>query len=241
MRKKFIGLVTLISLLVIFLLNYQGIEQVLQAWLPTGSSIFVQRTEILTLFREHVQLVSITVGIALSVGIAIAISEEFDSTRQVRPLLQQLGTIFQSFPTVAIIALIVPLLGYGNRAVIIGVAIYGILPVMQNTLTGFEQVDPAVIDAAKGMGMNRWQQIWSVKFPLALPIILAGLRTAVIISISAVTIGAAAGSGGLGLPIILGLRSQNLVLILQGTIPIALMALIADQAFRLWEWRLHQR
>lgn len=240
MKKKIVALVILTSLLIGFIAGYRGIEPVLQAILPTGSSIFVQRTELTSLFIEHLQLVAITVLIAVGVGITIALLEEFDSTRQVRPLLQQLGTIFQSFPTVAIIALIVPLLGYGNTAVIIGVAIYGILPVMQNTLTGFEQVDPDVIDAAKGMGMSRWQQIWRVKFPLALPIILAGLRTAVIISISAVTIGAAAGSGGLGLPIILGLRSQNFVLILQGTIPIALLALIADQSFRLWEYRLRQ-
>ncbi|MGL5917334.1 MAG: ABC transporter permease, partial [Culicoidibacterales bacterium] len=79
-----------------------------------------------------------------------------------------------------------------------------------------------------------------VKIPLAFPIILAGVRTAMILSISAVTLGAAAGSGGLGVPIILGLRSQNLVLILQGTIPIALMALIVDQSLRMWEQRVNR-
>ncbi|MGL5916619.1 MAG: ABC transporter permease [Culicoidibacterales bacterium] len=240
MRKQYITLIVLLSLLLIFVFGYAQIEPILARLLPTGSSLFVQRTEITALFFEHLKLVTITVSVAITIGFGIAFFEQFDESKQIRPVVQQLGTIFQSFPTVAIIALIVPVLGYGNTAVIVGVAIYGVLPIMQNTFTGFEQVSPDVLDAAKGLGMNQWQQIWQVKIPLAFPIILAGVRTAMILSISAVTLGAAAGSGGLGVPIILGLRSQNLVLILQGTIPIALMALIVDQSLRMWEQRVNR-
>lgn len=235
MKKRKITLGILVFLLIGFIFGYETIEPLLTKMLPTGSSLFVQRTEIVDLFFQHLQLVAITISLALTIGLGVAFLEQFDESNQIRPLMQQLGTVFQSFPTVAIIALIVPLLGYGDKAVIIGVAIYGVLPIMQNTFTGFEQVSPDVLDAAKGLGLNRFQQIVQVKMPLALPVILAGVRTALILSISSVTLGAAAGSGGLGIPIILGLRSQNFVLILQGTIPIALMALIADQSLRIWE------
>lgn len=241
MKWRIGAILFLVLALVIFVFGYGWIEPRMQAFLQTGSTLFVQRTDIVQLFWEHVQLVGYTTSIAIIVGVGSAIVLQLPTGMYFRPIVSKLGALLQSFPTIAIIALLVPLVGYGNKAVIVGVALYGIFPLLQNTLTGFEQVDEAIIDAAKGMGMTEWQQIRKMKIPLALPIMLAGLRTTLIISMSAVTIGAAAGSGGLGVPIVLGLRAQNLVLILQGTIPIALLALASDQCLRVVEQLAHQR
>lgn len=158
-----------------------------------------------------------------------------------KSLCLAIGSFGTTFPTIALMALLVPILGYGFKPVIVGLVIYGIFPILTSTVKGYEQIDPILIRVAKGMGMNPLQRLLDIELPLALPTILAGIKTSVIINIAATTIGAVVGAGGLGMPILSGIRTNNPVLMLKGAIPVALIALMSDQLFRRLEQSIEWR
>jgi len=136
----------------------------------------------------------------------------------------------QTFPPIAVLALMMPLLGIGLMPAIVALSIYGLFPVVSGTVAGIDSVPPAVLDAARGMGMGRWSILVRVELPLAARVIMAGVRTSVIINIGTATIAAATGAGGLGLPIITGINTQNSAFLLEGAAAAAMLAVLADAA-----------
>jgi osmoprotectant transport system permease protein len=147
-----------------------------------------------------------------------------------RSLLYVTGLI-QTVPALALLALLVPLVGLGQVPAIIALFLYSLLPIVRNTLTGIFNVDPLLKEVATGMGLTPRQQLWKVELPLAAPTILAGIKTAAIISIGTATLAAFVGAGGLGEPIITGLTLNDHRLILMGAIPAALLAIIVELLF----------
>ncbi|MDT8285375.1 MAG: ABC transporter permease, partial [Thermovirgaceae bacterium] len=137
-------------------------------------------------------------------------------------------SIGQTFPPVAVLALAVPSLGFGFRPALFALLLYGLMPVLQNTVTGLRTIDPEILDAALGIGMRPAQSLFKVELPLALPVIMGGVRTSAVISVGTATIGATIGAGGLGAPIISGLISQNPALVLQGALSAAMLAVLVD-------------
>lgn len=129
----------------------------------------------------------------------------------------------------AVLALAVPILGFGFTPTVFALFLYGLLPVVRNTIAGLRSVPETILDAAYGMGMSNFQALLKVELPLAMPVILTGIRISVTINIGTAMIGAVIGAGGLGSPIIAGLVRDNLAFIIQGALPAALMAIIADQ------------
>jgi osmoprotectant transport system permease protein len=147
-----------------------------------------------------------------------------------RSLLYVTGLI-QTVPALALLALLIPLVGLGQVPAIIALFLYSLLPIVRNTLTGIFGVDPLLKDVATGMGLTPAQQLWKVEIPLAAPTILAGVKTAAIISIGTATLAAFVGAGGLGEPIITGLTLNDHRLILEGAIPAALLAITVELLF----------
>jgi osmoprotectant transport system permease protein len=147
-----------------------------------------------------------------------------------RSLLYVTGLI-QTVPALALLALLVPLVGLGQVPAIIALFLYSLLPIVRNTLTGIFNVDPLLKEVATGMGLTPRQQLWQVELPLAAPTILAGIKTAAIISIGTATLAAFVGAGGLGEPISTGLTLNDHHLILMGAIPAALLAIIVELLF----------
>ena len=137
----------------------------------------------------------------------------------------------QTFPPAAVLALSVPALGFGFSPTIAALFLYSVLPILRNTLGGLASVSADAVDAARGMGMTPAQVLARVELPLALPVILAGVRTSVIVNVGTATIGATIGAGGLGAPIISGLVNQNPAFLAEGTIIVGLMAISIDTAF----------
>ncbi|HFN0604419.1 TPA: ABC transporter permease [Klebsiella pneumoniae] len=138
---------------------------------------------------------------------------------------------------VAVLAMAVPVLGFGWLPALIALALYGILPVLQGTLAGLGSIPPGVSGVAEGMGMTGWQRLYKVELPLAAPVILAGIRTSVIVNIGTATIASTVGASTLGTPIIIGLSGFNTAYIVQGALLVALAAIIVDRAFeRLTRW-----
>jgi osmoprotectant transport system permease protein len=142
------------------------------------------------------------------------------------PLSRTLVNIGQTFPPIAVLAIAVPLVGFGEKPTLIALFLYGLLPIFENTLTGLTQVSSLTLDAAKGMGMGPLRRLFEVELPLAMPVILAGIRLSVVINLGTATIGSTVAAKGLGEVIIAGLQSNNTAFILQGGLVVALLAIL---------------
>ncbi|HWX51250.1 MAG TPA: ABC transporter permease [Roseomonas sp.] len=185
------------------------------------------------LLGEHLLLSLGAALIAAAIGLGAGILATRGAGRSLRPLLDALFAFAQAIPPVAVIALALPLLGFGAAPTLLALVLYAALPVMRSAVAGLDAVPPAVLDAARGTGMGRAGILTRVELPLALPVIQAGLRVAVVLSIATTAVGAVAGASCLGTPIIVGLANGNTAWVLQGAIFTAWLALIADRALRL--------
>ncbi len=195
--------------------------------------------EILQHTLEHLFLVSIAIGIAILIGIPLGILiTRITSLRQ--PILI-IANILQTIPSLALFGLLIPVPfigGIGATPAIVALTLYSFLPIIRNTYTGITNVDPAIREAGRGMGMTDTQLLLQVEIPLAMQVILAGVRVATVIAIGIATIAAAIGAGGLGELIFRGISVVNNDLILAGAIPAAVIALIADFAIGWLEGKL---
>jgi osmoprotectant transport system permease protein len=188
-----------------------------------------RRAELLVLTAEHVALVLIATAIAVAIGLPAGVALT-RSPRLARPVLAA-ASIAQTIPSLALFGFLIPVPligGVGARSAVVALALYALLPILRNTYTGIRQVDRAVLEAATGMGMTPGQRLRLVELPLALPVILAGVRVATVVSVGTATIAAAIGAGGLGTYVFRGLATVDTRLILAGAIPAALLALAAD-------------
>ena len=204
--------------------------------------ILQNHTEVLELTLEHLWLVGISTLLAVLIGIPLGIL----ITRW--PALNKpvLGgaNIIQTIPSLALFGFLLPAPWIGARAdrlAIIALALYALLPLIRNTYVGIQSVDPAVVEAGRGMGLTDRQLLFQVELPLAFGVIIAGVRVATVISVGLATIAAAIGAGGLGEYIFRGLAMVNNQVILAGAIPAAAMALLADVSLGWLEKRLSPR
>jgi osmoprotectant transport system permease protein len=229
--KKWGLVVGYAAILVWWITDTAGIKATLTNWFGAGSPL-VERTPLATLVMQHITLVSVAtlaavvVGIGLGLGVRLSRSAEFDA------LVMRFGALGETVPSAAVIALSVPLLGYGNEPILLALFLYAILPIVRNTISGLHSVAGDITEAAKGMGFTDLQQVLTIELPLSLPTLMAGIRTALVINISAATLGATVGAGGLGVPIIAGIRTNDPVMVLIGSVPVILMAMVADRCLR---------
>jgi osmoprotectant transport system permease protein len=185
------------------------------------------------LFGEHLQLAGI--ALAISLAIAIPLGWLLSRVRWLRgPVLGVLGIIY-TIPSLSLFVLLIPVLGLGARTAIVALVAYAQIVLVRNVLIGLTGIDPAVIEAAKGMGMNGWQRFSRVEFPLALPLILAGTRVAALSTIGIGTVAAFIGAGGLGQLLFQGVATGSRPRIVAGSIAITLLALGANLILRLLE------
>ncbi|HEX9462225.1 MAG TPA: ABC transporter permease [Alphaproteobacteria bacterium] len=187
-----------------------------------------------TLWLSHAGLVATAslVSAVLAVGLGIFVTRP--AGRDFRVLADALATIGQSCPPVAVLAVAVPAVGYGPLPTFIALAIYGLLPILENTIAGLESVPAAVREAATGMGLSPLQVLRQVELPLAGATILAGIRTAVVINIGTATIGSTVGAVTLGTPIIDGLVGDKLPYVVQGAVVVGLFAVFTDLVLEAW-------
>jgi len=204
--------------------------------------VLQNHTEILELTLEHLWLVAVSTVLAVLIGIPLGIL----ITR--RPVLNKpvlgFANVIQTIPSLALFGFLLPAPWIGARAdrlAILALTLYALLPLIRNTYTGIKGVDRAIIEAGRGMGMTDGQLLWQVELPLALGVIIAGVRVATVISVGLATIAAAIGAGGLGEYIFRGLAMVNDQVILAGAIPAAILALLADVSLGWLEKRLSPR
>jgi len=197
------------------------------------------RAEILEATANHLTLVLISMAIAIA--IAVPLGMLIVHRRTLRNIALTLASIFQTIPSLALFGFLIPIPfigGIGRRTAIVALVLYALLPILRNTYVGLTGIDPAVLEAAEAMGMTESQILLRVRLPLARAVILAGIRTATIITIGVATIAAAIGAGGLGTFIFRGVAMVSDAVILAGAIPAALLAIAADLLLGLLERRL---
>nr|WP_244557585.1 ABC transporter permease [Devosia lucknowensis] len=191
----------------------------------------------LTLSHLLIVLVAIAASAILAIGLAILVTRPFGA--DFLAVSRALANIGQTFPPVAVLALCVPLLGFGTTPTLVALFLYGLLPIFENTLAGLSSVPPTVTEAAKGMGLTPFQRLTKVELPLSLPLILAGLRLSTTIALSTATIGSTVAAPTLGEVIIAGLQSGNTAFVVQGGLIVGILAILIHDGFAALEQ--HQR
>lgn len=185
-----------------------------------------RKWELLQTLFEHIQISFIALLIATLIAIPIGIWLT-RHTKIAEPIIN-IAAIMQTIPSLALLGLMIPFFGIGRVPAIIALVIYALLPILRNTYTGIKEVDPSLKEAAQGIGMNTYRQLKNVEIPIAMPVIMAGIRTAMVLIIGTATLAAFIGAGGLGDLILLGIDRNNMNILLLGAIPAALLALLFD-------------
>ena len=208
-------------------------------WIKTNILFFiddqsrlVQRISLLELAVQHIQIVVLASLISIVIALVLAFSVHLSQSKEYRDLILQFSTIGETLPTAAIIALSVPLMGYGNGPLLLALSIYGILPILRNTLEGLASIPRSIHEAALGLGLTSMERLIKIELPLALPNIFTGIRIATIINVSAATIGATVGAGGFGVMIVSGIRTYEPLLVVPASVPVILLALWFDRVLR---------
>lgn len=235
MIKNWAILAGLIIVFIIMISNINWWESALRFLFPNESIVIYQRISLNDMIIQHLKIVTISSGLTIITGVPLGIIATRSAGRDFQGVLNSLISIGQTFPPVAVLALAVPVFGFGLVPTIIALFLYGLLPVVRNTIAGLKSVPEHILDSAYGLGMSRLQALFRIELPLSLKVIIAGIRISVIINIGTAMIGAVIGAGGLGSPIIAGLVQDNIAYIIEGVVPAAFIAIIADRFFSNFE------
>jgi osmoprotectant transport system permease protein len=192
----------------------------------------IQRVTLPELALQHLTIVLWASLFSFLIGFGLALFVHLSRSKEIRSLITQLATLGETLPTVSLLALSVPLLGYGNLPIVVALSVYGVLPILRTTLTGFDQMPSELTEAAESLGISRLSRLWRLEWPQIRPYVLSGMRISTLIHVSAATIGATVGAGGLGVMIVSGIRSYNPILIVQASVPVIVLALWFDQLLR---------
>jgi osmoprotectant transport system permease protein len=223
-----VGLAIVLAVLVLALPHLQGPMH----WLfPEVERPVYQRASFVELVLSHLGLVLASSAAATLIGVAAGIFATREGGAEFEPLINAVTAIGQTFPPVAVLALSVPLLGYGGAPTLVALAVYAALPITEGTIAGLHAVPRDAKDAAEGLGFSKLRRLVDVELPLASPIILSGIRIAVIINIGTATIGSTIGALTLGSPIIEGLSASNPAYVVEGAVIVALLAILVDRLF----------
>jgi osmoprotectant transport system permease protein len=212
--------------LLLFLFRPDTFRPLLEPLTENGAPAIYKQGDLLSLTLSHLGTVGLAIGTASLAAVALAVFVTRPAGAEFLALSRSIVNIGQTFPPVAVLALAVPVVGFGEAPTLIALFLYGLLPVFENALTALTRLPPAVIEAADGMGMTPSQRLWRVELPLALPVILEGVRLSTVIGLSTATIGSTVAAKGLGEVIIAGLLSNNLAFVVQGGLIVGLLAVL---------------
>jgi len=227
-----------LALLLAFLLMPESFAPLFAPLTQYGAPPIYDQGNLLTLALAHLGTVCCAAAASTIVAVGLGILVTRPSGAQFLPLSRTLVNIGQTFPPVAVLAVTVPLLGFGVKPTLVALFAYGLLPIFENTIVGLQTCPPQVLEAANGMGMSARQRLLSVELPLALPLILEGIRLSLVINVGTATIGSTVAAKGLGEVIIAGLLSNNDAFILQGGLVTGLMAVLLYDALAGLERRI---
>jgi osmoprotectant transport system permease protein len=226
------------GLLMAFLLTPRSFAPLFAPLTEYGAPPIYTQDSLLALALAHLGTVFVAAAASTGIAVALGILVTRASGREFLPLSRTLVNIGQTFPPVAVLAVAVPLVGFGETPTLIALFAYGLLPIFENTVTGLQSCPRSVFEAADGMGMSARTRLFSVELPLAMPLILEGIRMSLVINVGTATIGSTVAAKGLGEVIIAGLLSNNTAFILQGGLVTGLMAILLYDTMAALERRI---
>jgi osmoprotectant transport system permease protein len=230
-----------LALLVIFLAMPERFAGLFLPLTKNNQPPIYTQSGLLDLAISHIEIVAAATIASTIVAVGLAILVTRPAGREFLALSRSLANIGQTFPPVAVLAIAVPLLGFGTAPTLVALFLYGLLPIFENALTGLTTLPPDVTEAALGVGMTGRQRLLQVELPLALPVILAGIRLSVVVSVATATIGSTVAAHTLGEVIIAGLLNDNTAWVLQGGLIVAALAVLIYDGLAAIERRLTQR
>lgn len=241
MRPGLIVRLIVLVLLVTFVVSPASFEWVFLPLTKNGQPAIYTQNTLLSLTLSHLWFVALATAAStlVAVGLAVLVTRPFGA--EFLPLSRSLANIGQTFPPVAVLALCVPILGFGSGPTLVALFLYGLLPIFENALTGLTTLPPSVTEAARGVGMTGSQRLFGVELPLATPVILAGIRLSVVISVATATIGSTVAASTLGEVIIAGLLSNNIAFVAQGGLVVGVIAVLIYDALSALERMLMRR
>lgn len=226
-----------LALLAAFLITPESFAFVFAPLTKNGQPVIYTQNALLNLTLSHLTIVGIATLASSIVAIGLAILVTRPAGAEFLPLSRTLANVGQTFPPVAVLALAVPLLGFGTAPTLVALFLYGLLPIFENTLTGLTTIAPDVEESARAAGMTEAQRLWQIELPLALPLILAGVRLSVVVSMATATIGSTVAASTLGEAIIAGVINSNLAFVAEGGLVVGVLAILVFDALRLLEQR----
>ena len=238
MRPGLVVRIVALALLVAFLVTPQSFAYVFAPLTQNGQPAIYTQNSLLNLTLSHLLIVAVATAAASVIAVGLAIVVTRPAGMELLPLSRMISNTGQTFPPVAVLALAVPVLGFGTAPTLVALFLYGLLPIFENALTGLTTIAPEIEESARGTGMTEWQRLTQIELPLALPLILAGLRLSVTISIGTATIGSTVAASTLGEAIIAGLINSNLAFVAQGGLVVGVLAILIYDALRALERRI---
>ncbi|WP_394788286.1 ABC transporter permease [Rhodoferax sp.] len=219
-----------------------GLKPLFAALFPDLDRPIYTQDSFISLVLAHLNIVFWSSCASVLVGVAAGLAVTRSAGREFKPLVETVVAMGQTFPPVAVLAIAAPLIGFGTAPALIALALYGLLPVVRATIAGIEAVPASVREIAAGLGMGELRALLQIELPLALPVILTGVRTSVIVNLGTAAIASTVGAKTLGSPIIVGLSGFNTAYVLQGAVLVGGLAIVMDLAFsrlalRLERWR----
>ncbi len=230
-----------LALLLALVLDPALFTPVLRPLTENGAPAIYDQGSLLALTLDHLAIVAGSTAVSTVVAVVLGILVTRPAGREFLPLSRTIVNVGQVFPPVAVLAIAVPLVGFGLEPTLIALVLYGLLPIFENTIAGLDGVSPPVVDAARGMGLGPWRRFASVEWPLALPVILSGIRLSAVINIGTATIGSTVAAKGLGEVILAGLGTSNTAFVLQGGVIVGLLAVLVYDGLGLVEAHLARR
>ena len=219
-----------LAALLAFLWSPDWFEPVFRPLVSGNAPAIYRQADLLTLTFLHLRTVAIATAGAVVVAMTMAILVTRPFGAEFLPLSRSVVNIGQTFPPIAVLALAVPALGFGEKPTLVALFLYALLPIFENTLTGLTTLPPAVLEAARGVGMTGAQRLFRIELPLAAPLILAGVRLSMVISLATATIGSTVAAKTLGEVIIAGLQTNNLAFVVQGGLIVGALAILINDA-----------
>jgi len=241
MRRAALVRAVLVALLLALVLRPDWFTRVFAPFAPVGGPVIYERASLLSLSLSHLGLVALASTAATLVAVTLAILVTRPAGAAFLPLSRTITNMGQAFPPVAVLALAVPALGFGAGPTLLALFLYGLLPIFENAITGLSTLPPATMEAARGIGLSAWQRLLRVELPLALPVILTGIRLSVVIALGTATIGSTVAARTLGEVIIAGLLTNNTAYVLQGGLIVGLFAVLIYDGLVQLEARLFRR
>lgn len=218
--RRHIVLISLLALCVGITIWITNLE-----WVKEGVYKPFSWGDLLNCTQVHLKLVALSEAIAIAIGVPLGILVTRPGFKWLSPPIIGGASIGQSIPSLAVVAIMAPLLGFGFQSAIVALVIYGLLPILRNSYAGIMNINPAMVEAARGMGMTRIQIASKIELPLALPVIMTGIRISTVITVGTAELAALVGAGGLGEITLTGVYTQQVLLILQGAAPTAALAI----------------